>query len=247
MVSGPLGADNEVKSLKGGVLRALAKTVRDRWFPRPPAPVQFHGTYPFVNMLEMVIRHHLDITDVEFLQIGAADGNAEDPISDLVKTHVSDTTPAVDAALFEVKEAYSCGSVWADQTASMDREVVLDFLRYLSTLPEGAGLPDDLDEAIQETRVRVIDIAGLVDDLGTDRLDLLVIDVMGQDALLLASFPFDRIQPEVIMFEHSLMTNPQKQAVLNLLSGMGYAFVKFAVDTIAVKSTNVRQWLVTEW
>ena len=64
---------------------SLLGRVRDSIFGHPPPITQFSGSYPFFNVLEVLIRDLTDIEDVEFLQIGAADGLAEDPIADLVR------------------------------------------------------------------------------------------------------------------------------------------------------------------
>lgn len=129
----------------------------------------------------------------------------------------------------------------------MDRDRVEGFLHYFKTTPEGAGLPEDFDEIIEEVRLPCVHVSDLLADLGLDRLDLLVVDTIGHELRILKAFPFERITPKVIMFEHYLLSTEDRIELLSHLRDQGYAFAKYAVDTIAVKTDQARNWSVAEW
>lgn len=152
-----------------------------------------------------------------------------------------------EATLYEVSEQFREISHWADQSSSMNRDIVFGFLHYFSTTKEGESLPPDLNDAIEEVRLPAYHIAEFIRQLEIEELDLMVVDTMGYDARLLHAFPFDEIRPKIIMFEHFVISPAEKQLVLAHLANQGYSFVKFAVDTIAIQSTKLRLWQVSEW
>ncbi len=246
----------------------------------PDTVEDFSGSFPFYNVLPMLVRQVASIDDVRFLQIGAADGSTDDPINELVKRHrwqgtlvepskrsfdrlresyrdcqnlhfeqclVTDTVGSTEQTLYEVVDWIRDRSTWAEQSSSMDRSVVAGFLNYFSTTSEGRDLPRDLDSLIEEISVPSIHVSELIRKLNITALDVLVIDTMGHDAKILLAFPFNVLKPRLIMFEHSAMSAKDKEAVLGALAEVGYSFVKFAVDTIAVLDKSPRQWSVTEW
>lgn len=252
-----------------------------RKLSRPIVPDdRFSGTFPFFNVLELVLKHAADIDRIEFLQIGAADGLSEDPISELVRKHgwrgllvepspaafkklvanyegisglsfenclISDQSGQPDLTFFQLKEPYRNSSIWAEQCSSLHRKVVMDSLYYLSSAYPDAGFPIRLEDALEEVSLPNLHVSELLRNRNIDRLDLVVIDTMGYDAKIIQSFPFAEIKPTVIMFEHFLLSNRDKQSLLRFLSDQGYAFIKYAVDTIAVRSETSRTWPVDEW
>jgi hypothetical protein len=148
-------------------------------------------------------------------------------------------------AFYEIKPEFQ-KSIWTEQCSSLSRQMVLDSLEFLAK-SEGLVVPKNLNDAISETLLPAIHIDDLLHDLEISRLDLLLIDTMGHDAKILKAFPFDRLQPAVIMFEHYLHSNIEKVSLMSFLGSHGYAFAKFAVDTIAIKSDMARKWSVDEW
>lgn len=256
---------------------AVFQKIKKRLF-KPKQEDQFSGELPFFDVLQLVLENLTDIKNIEFLQIGAADGASQDPIFDLVKEHhwkgslieaspssyekliknydghsnlkfrnvlVSDQEDQTSLTFYEIKQDFR-GSFWTEQCSSLSLKMVQDSLHYLSRA-EGIALPDNLDDAISKTDLPCVHIRDLVQGLGIVHLDLLVVDTMGHDARILQAFPFDTLTPSIIMFEHSLLDNQEKISLLNYLASKGYAFIKYSVDTIAIKSDKARVWSVDEW
>jgi FkbM family methyltransferase len=190
------------------------------------------------------------------LVVGAYDGMANDPIARYVRTHDCDVTfvePQADA--FELLQAnmaslprarfvnaaidsrsgtrelfyVPCGiadlPAWAGQLASFDREHIL---KHESRVP-------GLSAHVCSRPVRTLTFDALMRECGIARLDVLQIDAEGHDAALLASFPFDRVQPGLVHYEIAHMTAAEREQVHTRLSASGYTVVAAWLDEIAAR------------
>jgi FkbM family methyltransferase len=79
-------------------------------------------------------------------------------------------------------------------------------------------------DAIIETRVPGISFVDLLLKHNVTKVDLLLIDVEGYDFILLQSFPFDTIKPQIIRAEilHTTFENVSLQSMVDYLSSMNY-------------------------
>jgi FkbM family methyltransferase len=186
-----------------------------------------------------------------FLQIGAFDGKTGDPIFDFVKRFgwrglLVEPQPAYFRALKEnyralntliyknvavsdrretrplytIREDSPRQSQWAPQMASFDREYLL-----------GEGFADD---DLATITVECVTTDDLLDELGTDLLDLLQIDVEGHDYEVLQSFNFSRCKPAIVRFEHKHLSRADHDASVRLLLREGYQVApERAGDTLA--------------
>ncbi len=66
-----------------------------------------------------------------------------------------------------------------------------------------------------------------------DRFDVFVIDVEKMDyEVLKNAMPFlAKVKPKIIVFEHSLMTQPERSEVTEKIAGLGYQLVPIGVNT----------------
>ena len=53
--------------------------------------------------------------------------------------------------------------------------------------------------------------------------DVLVVDVEGRDADIIRQFPFDRLKPRVVRFEHWHLNMAQRRDILSFLESKGYS------------------------
>jgi hypothetical protein len=70
---------------------------------------------------------------------------------------------------------------------------------------------------------------------------------MGFDYELLKIFPFELTRPDIIHFEHALLSARDQMACVELLAAQGYSMAKVAVDTIAVRQAKTRRWMLNGW
>ena len=67
-----------------------------------------------------------------------------------------------------------------------------------------------------------------------NKLDLLQIDAEGYDFELLKIFPFSRVIPKIIHFEHIHLNEIDRNNCLEFLHNIGYSFVVEYFDITAV-------------
>jgi FkbM family methyltransferase len=137
--------------------------------------------------------------------------------------------------------------LWLEQSASLDRQALSGALFYWKNIEKHPGIPDDYESLIEESDLPTVTIETLLQKYQAPQLDLLIIDTMGHDFEIIRSLPFDRIKPAVIHFEHSLLSNSDRQGCLDYLEAQGYRLAKVAVDTIAYLHCPVRRWVAQEW
>lgn len=205
------------------------------------------------------------------VQIGANDGTTMDPLHRLLETHalpglMVEPQPAAFAKLranrghlpglrFEQALIGSAdGSAtlyvlragvdvpeWLGQAASMDRNqlfCVLDAYLRSEGQPRSAS---DVLAMIEPVQLPALTMCSLLDRHQVEQVDLLVLDTMGYDHALLRSFPFERTHPQVIQFEHRLLTREQHADCISLLSAQGYGLCQVDMDTVAVLNAPKRQ------
>lgn len=137
--------------------------------------------------------------------------------------------------------------VWLHQSAGLDKAVLSGALKYFRDSQGVDAIPADHESLIAARRVPTMTWGTLLDKHGITNLDLLVLDTMGYDCKLLALFPFDRLKPRIIHFEHQIADRDDLQDCLDLLEQKGYGLAKVAVDTIACLDVPVRRWPVIGW
>jgi FkbM family methyltransferase len=224
----------------------------------------------FIEALDLVVQDYMLRQPMPFvLQIGANDGS--DHASSLIRKHglpgllveplpgifrklvnscagqpqlhfanclISDRDGEV---LFHTVRSDLNLPAWVSEVASLDRRWVVKILSGWRRSHPELGLPANLDLAIEPLRLPAITVRTLMDMHSIAGIDLLIIDTTGHDFEILKSFPFERTQPAIIQFEHSLLSPSDQHASYRLLAGRGYGFLQVGVDTIAYRGPIVER------
>ena len=176
-----------------------------------------------------------------FVQIGAYDGISADPLRRYIDRCgwrgvmlESQPRPAK-----KLRELYRGNEGIVILEAALDRERGIRTLYTVESdqLPRWAGgmasfyrehllkqsyLIEGIEGMIRELEVRCLSFGEVLDQLPSERLDLLQIDAEGADGYILSLFPFDRIRPAIIHWEIKNMTKKEKEACLDWVTSNGF-------------------------
>jgi FkbM family methyltransferase len=232
---------------------------------------------PLVDVFDLVLRDYLKRNPSPFIvQIGAHDGTTEDPAVHLIRRHglrglLVEPQPIAfkrlvehyrgeskltfensligatdgESKFYKVREDMPGLPAALLQSASLDRARVETAVGwYREQNPQINGHAFDL---IEEVAVPSLTWESLLAKHHIANIDVLVIDTMGFDFELLKLLPFDRIKPDIIHFEHALLTPEDQMACVQMLVAQGYSMAKVAVDTIAVRNVKTRRWMFSGW
>lgn len=259
------------KQMISGALRKLGFELQKA---RPESPVL---DVPLIDVFDLVLRDYLKRNPTPFLvQVGAHDGATDDPVAHLIRRHklrglLVEPQPVAfkrlveqhrddpqlvfenslvgacdgEAKFYKVREDMPGLPANLLQSASLDRARVETAVGwYRDENPQINGHAFDL---IEEVSVPSLTWESLLAKHHVPNIDVLVIDAMGFDFELLKLLPFDRIKPDIIHFEHGLLSGEDQMACVELLVAQGYSMAKVAVDTIAVRNVQTRRWLFNGW
>ena len=128
-------------------------------------------------------------------------------------------------SFFKLQE--SAGEVYelADSLGSLDRDVILS---HAKQVPE-------IERYLEEIEVPCMSFSSLLDRYAVDSIDLLHIDAEGYDAKLLSSFPWERLEPGYVLYEHHHLSADERATTESLLRGLGYQLRWSRTNTLAVK------------
>jgi FkbM family methyltransferase len=184
-----------------------------------------------------------------FVQIGAYDGQALDPIQGFVRRRRWRgilVEPQPDA--FECLRRNYAGSpglifenvAIADQEGSLPLYRLRDDRMVSSFDPEHVikFLPKGVDprEALESIQVRCLTLSGLLAKYSVHSLGLLQIDAEGYDYQILKMVDFRKIKPQIICFEHMHLSAIEKGECIQLLVSQNYKVVTGSADMIAFQS-----------
>ncbi len=197
---------------------------------------------------------HLRGQKVFFIQIGANDGDANDPIQYFIdKYHWHGILVEPVPRYFEALRANhgSKPGLLFENLAISDSPEPREFW-YLDDsvghLPEWArGLGSFSKEEVVSTKVPGIDITpflkhftvpclslnGLTQKHGNPNFNVLVIDAQGYDSMILRQLDFSTTKPEVIVYEHERLSQDDTESCRRLLSAEGYQLKSDRWDTVA--------------
>ncbi|HEY8943209.1 MAG TPA: FkbM family methyltransferase [Polyangiaceae bacterium] len=151
------------------------------------------------------------------------------------------------ATFYTVREDVPGLPFWLHQSASLDRSIVERALRVFRDVKGVRAIPADHESLIEAIRVPSMTWDELLRRHKISRIDVLVIDTMGFDFEIIKLLPFERIKPQIIHFEHSMLSADDQRACLELLTKQGYSLAKVAVDTIACLNVKTRRWQLNAW
>jgi FkbM family methyltransferase len=219
-----------------------------------------------LSMLQLEKRTH---SRPYFIQVGANDGNSADPFrflsknwaglmiepqpepfEKLVKNYASNS-------LLEFENVAICNeSSWltlyginlpqnalSSGITSSNKEVIQKQFAtgYISTLANQVktSLPINHEEIIVETKVKAVTLKHLIAARGINSVNALFIDVEGHEYSVLRSFPWEKILPGLVVYEHIHLTESEAAACSHLLKTHGYALIIDGMDTIAIHGQDV--------
>lgn len=178
-----------------------------------------------------------------FVQIGANDGVALDPIRDFILAKDWDgvLVEPNPAAFSSLKHNYrhALGALHFVNAALVcddDTPTITLTMNGTDSLTATTD-PSRIYYARQTTSVTcpAMSVRRFIRDHVRDIPDVLVIDTEGYDGRILAEFLNHGVFPRVIQFEHSMLMAHEYKAVCGWLQELGYSFMQCNGDTIAAR------------
>ena len=189
-----------------------------------------------------------------FVQIGACDGVANDPIHRWARLDrwsgilvepvagnmrkLKENYKGQSRLIFEeVAIAESSGTKTFYQLASPDHALPewtaqLGSFERKTILSHRTVLPD-IDQYLVGAEVRTLTLRDLLKKHGVHRFELMLVDCEGYDFAVVKQIGSLASPPSVIVYEHVHMADPSECA--NFLSNLGYRSLRFATDTLAYR------------
>jgi FkbM family methyltransferase len=93
------------------------------------------------------------------------------------------------------------------------------------------------DDYIEEVPVRVVTLETLLREHHVEKIDFILLDCQGHDYVVLKQLDFKKFAPDIINYEHSLLSEADVQASRKLLEDHGYTYFVHEGDTCAYKIT----------
>ena len=196
---------------------------------------------------------------VTFLQIGAYDGVAGDPLRAIVaedeRWHGILVEPQPQA-FARLKRNYRDAThrLFFLNCAISDVGGEAEFHYVPPETIERAGLPSFYAELasfnrsnidkhapgapIETTIIKTLTVADALAAAGYGKVDCLVLDVEGLEATLLGNIDFDQLGVSFIVFEHKHLATADMTSLANRLGIFGFQIKVFGRDTIAWRATN---------
>jgi FkbM family methyltransferase len=192
-----------------------------------------------------------------FVQVGAHDGTALDPLRAQIVKHqwrgiLVEPVPFVFARLQENYAGHS-GLIF-ENVAIADRDDTREF-HHLRPEPPGSPVWEwydalgsfrrdvvlshrsfipDIEERIISTDVPCLTFDTLCRKHGVERVDVVQIDTEGYDLEVLELIDFDRVRPQLVMYEHLHLDAADKDRARELLQSHAYELVADGMDVLAV-------------
>jgi FkbM family methyltransferase len=197
-----------------------------------------------VDLDDVLSRYRSKRDRLLFMQVGAFDGISGDPLFSRIQRYCMDGVliePQRDAfaallrnysrfhsnhftflnvsvgacdgekTLYRIRSDAD-GPAWLHQLASFRRDIIF---RHLQFFPQ-------LETVLTTEVVKCRTFDSIFKELGKESVDLLQIDVEGEDALLLHLFDIPRRKPAIICFEHKHLYVDDYFNCLRLLKTVGY-------------------------
>lgn len=172
---------------------------------------------------------------VYFVEIGANDGEAGDPIyrrairyqwSGLLVEPIPDY-------FRRLQENYEGNPNVRFENAAIDREHGIRTMYRKGDLSSSSLMLNQnfADGVYKEEAVRVMSLEGLLQKHGVRQIDLLQIDAEGKDLEIIEDLDFTKYFPSVINFEANVLSDPHEvNQTLAKLQGLGYDLYNFSWD-----------------
>jgi FkbM family methyltransferase len=122
--------------------------------------------------------------------------------------------------------------VWGQQIASLSLPNVLKHKHGVPDYGISTGIPN-IEDLIEVHKVDCLSFQSLIERYNVENIDLLQVDAEGYDYELIMSFPFDRLKPSIVHYEHMHLSDEKQHACLRRLVALGYKVALEFSDTIA--------------
>ncbi len=126
---------------------------------------------------------------------------------------------------------------WATGLTSFKKETLLSKIEdgYVERCAHKYGdkLPEDVSRWIAEEYIQTVTFDQLLDEYKLPQLNLLQIDAEGFDGEVIRMFPFHRLKPHIISFEHEHMKMEEKLECFEMLKEQKYILTILERDAIA--------------
>jgi len=213
-------------------------------------PKSLQSALTIRNVLEQFCKK---TSDVFFVQVGSFNGVDNDPLHDFIIRkqwaglliepdrdsflNLQENYRGNDKLLFEnVAVAETIGPrpfwrlkksadspAWHSQLSSLRADVILSH----------ANLIPEINELLFCEEIFCTTISALIQKHAIRKVDLLHLDTEGYDYRLLKSFDFDVFRPTIVLFEHTHLSEDERQACSRLLRGRGYKLIEQGTDSLA--------------
>jgi FkbM family methyltransferase len=216
------------------------------------------GPHLVVSELVLSFLNKMRGGDVQFIQIGANDGQFEDPLYAWICRHpwrgvLVEPQPQMYKKLVELHASRSARILIKQAVVADNRgKATLWTLDDVPGMPADASLfasldrdvvlrnannyLSDFEKLLVPNEVDAYTLDDLMHECGVDELDLLQIDTEGFDFKIIKTLDFTKSRPQVINYEHANLTPDDQRACRAYLAGLGYSFVStYLGDTIACR------------
>lgn len=197
---------------------------------------------------------YTDRPSITFLQIGAYDGVAGDPLRPIVEHDARWRGVLVEPQTkpFERLQYNYSGAAGRLKFLNCAIATAPGKLAFYFVPPDAIernGLPSwyaelaSFDRAniethapkapIERTIVRTLTVAGALAEANLSRVDCIVMDVEGFEAVLLPSIDYDQLGVSFVIFEHKHLETADRHTIDQRLASFGFSIKHFGRDTIA--------------
>jgi FkbM family methyltransferase len=208
-----------------------------------------------IRLITSIFPQHLPFF---FINIGANDGIAGDPLAELIKSNHRCSGVFVEPVPFLFRRLCrnfgSADRFIFENVAINDRAGTRTFY-YLDCQKFGENqLPDwseqvgsfekshilrhfpGLDASqIMTADVECITLPELIERHGIRQVDILVMDVEGYEVIILSQIDFKKIRPRLIMYEHKHLSDGDSRLAREILTSNGYRIAQYDRDTIGLR------------
>ena len=219
--------------------------------------------YPESNPVKDVIKQFGKThPEAIFIQIGANDGMALDPLrTQVVCRHWKGIMVEPVPYVFEkLKLRYgNHPRITLVNAAIADQEAMLPFYSLGEPKPgeevwgwyhalgsfrkdvvlKHEYLIPDIEKRIKEIQVRSMRFETLCAQTGVTRIDLLQMDTEGYDYEIIRRIPFAQFKPKLIINEHQHLSSEDRTACRELLHQQGYISFESGIDTAALHEAGL--------
>jgi len=200
--------------------------------------------------------------DAFFVQIGANDGYARDPLRIAIERRrwrgiMVEPVPYVFKRLHERYGTHP--RITLEEAAIADQDGILPFYHLREAAPEEEVWPwyhtlgsfkaevvlahervvPNVEDRLVETEVASLTFASLCAKHGVDEVDVLMIDTEGYDYEILRSVDLTAWRPRLVVYEHYHLSSQDRAAGRHLLESNGYVTFEHGLDTAALDITRL--------